>query len=200
MNSKHIYIIILTAGIFLLSCSPRNISTKYYDQNKNVLDKIEETYADLYKQKAFTVAFTDKYFQIITLEIITDSLTYIYSFGLQEKRIKDSLQKYGLNIPETLELIRKMRSIRCTWVNNFDHYVDGVKKSLIFISVKPTALNTIFSNKKYYILTYFSQPQYYDKEGRLLDNRKQRELQKLNGEVFKRINDRVCYTISSNYR
>ena len=46
----------------------------------------------------------------------------------------------------------------------------------------------------------FSQKQYYDKEGRLVNNRKQRQLQKLNGEIFKRINDRVSYTVSSTYR
>jgi len=165
-----------------------------------VLDRIEESYARLYQEKPFTVAFTDKYFQTVSLEIITDSLKYIYEFGVNEKRIKDSLRKYELDVAGTLELIREMRSIRCTWVNNFDYYVDGKKKLLVFMSVKPVGLNGFFSKKRYYILTYFSQPQYYDKEGRLLDNRKQRQLQRLNGEIFRRINDKVSYTVSSNYR
>lgn len=200
LKYKLIHITILAAGIFFNACSPRNISEKYYFQHKDVIDQIEESYSTLYKHKPFTVAFSDKYFQLITMEIKTDSLTYVYSFGLHEKRIRDSMHKYGLKVPETLELIRKMRSIRCTWVNHFIHYEEGAKKTLIFISIKPTSLNSLFSSKKYYILTYFSQPQYYDKAGRLLDDRKQRQLQKLNGEVFKRINDSVCYTISSNYR
>ncbi len=200
LNNKILHIIIFATGIAFNACSPRIISEKYYFQHKDVIDQIEESYRTLYKHKPFTVAFSDKYFQLITLEIKTDSLTYVYSFGLEEKRIRDSMYKYGLKVPETLELIRKMRSIRCTWVNNFVHYEEGNQKSLTFISIKPTSLNSFFSSKKYYILTYFSQPQYYDKEGRLLDDRKQRQLQKLNGEVFKRINDSVCYTISSNYR
>ena len=198
-NRTTYFFLILATGIFL-SCSPRTISTNYYDQNKDVLDRIEESYAKLYQQNPFTIAFTDKYFQTISLEIITDSLTYIYEFNVSEKRIKDSLEKYQLNVPATMELIREMRSIRCTWINNFDHYVDGKKKSLIFMSIKPVGLNSFFSKKRYYILTYFSQPQYYDKAGRLLDNRKQRQLQRLNGEIFRRINDKVSYTISSNYR
>ncbi len=176
------------------------IATQYYEQHKDVLDQIEESYAKLYSKKPFNVAFTDRYFQTISLEILTDSVKYIYEFGLYEKRIKDSLRKYDLDIAGTLELIREMRSIRCTWVNNFDHYVDGKKKLLIFMSIKPVGLNGFFSKKRYYILTYFSQPQYYDQQGRLLADRKQRQLQKLNGELFRRINDKVSYTVSSNYR
>ena len=192
-------VFVFAAGI-LYSCSPKIISTKYYEQNKDVLDKIEQSYSRLYQQKPFTVAYTDKYFQTISLEIITDSLKYIYEFGLNENRMIDSLKKYELDMPAVLELTRLMRSIRCTWVNNFEQYIDGKKKSLIFISIKPVGLNGFFSNKRYYILTYFSQPQYYDSEGRLLDNRKRRQLQRLNGEIFRRINDKVSYTISSNYR
>ena len=184
----------------LHSCSPKNISTKYYVQNKTTLDNIEQSYSKLYKQNPFIVGFTDKNFEDISLEIITDSLTYIYDFKINEKRLADSLLKYNLNSTAITELINKMRSIRCTWVNNFDYYVDTVKKSLVFLSIKPVGLSRPFSNKKYYIITYFSQKQYYNKEGKLVNNRKQRQLQKLNGEVFKRINDRVSYTVSSTYR
>ncbi|MBS1734574.1 MAG: hypothetical protein JST02_14860 [Bacteroidetes bacterium] len=191
---------ILLIAVFGTSCSSKIIPTRYYEENKEVLDRIEESYSKLYKQKAFTLGFSDKYFQTISLEIITDSLKYVYEFGLEEKRIKDTLLKYDFDVSGVTELVREMRSIRCTWIDNFDHYVDGKKKALIFISIKPVGLGGFFSKKKYYILTYFSQPQYYDKDGRLLDNRKQRELQKLNGEIFRRINDKVCYTISSNYR
>ena len=191
---------ILLIAVFGTSCSSKIIPTRYYEENKEVLDRIEESYSKLYKQKAFTLGFSDKYFQTISLEIITDSLKYVYEFGLEEKRIKDTLLKYDFDVSGVTELAREMRSIRCTWIDNFDHYVDGKKKSLIFISIKPVGLGGFFSKKKYYILTYFSQPQYYDKDGRLLDNRKQRQLQKLNGEIFRRINDKVCYTISSNYR
>ena len=191
---------ILLIAVFGTSCSSKIIPTRYYEENKDVLDRIEESYSKLYKQKAFTLGFSDKYFQTISLEIITDSLKYVYEFGLEEKRIKDTLLKYDFDVSGVTELVREMRSIRCTWIDNFDHYVDGKKKSLIFISIKPVGLGGFFSKKKYYILTYFSQPQYYDKDGRLLDNRKQRQLQKLNGEIFRRINDKVCYTISSNYR
>ena len=200
LKTKLIYLIILLAAGTLFSCSPKIISTKYYVQNKATLDNIEQSYSKLYKQKPFILGFTNKNFDNISLEIITDSLTYIYDFKTTEKRLSDTLLKYDLNNAAILELIAQMRSIRCTWINNFDYYVDGEKKSLVFLSIKPVGLSGPFSNKKYYIITYFSQKQYYDKEGRLVNNRKQKQLQKLNGEVFKRINDKVSYTVSSTYR
>ena len=200
MKNKLIYFVIITGTGLFHSCSPKNISTNYYKQNKNTLDSIEQSYSKLYKEKPFAAGFTDKGFKNISLEIITDSLTYIYDFGLNEKRMSDSLLKYNFNAAAITGLIDKMHAIRCTWINNFDYYLDGKKKSLVFLSIKPVGLSRPFSNKKYYILTYFSQKQYFDKEGRLVNNRKQRQLQKLNGEIFKRINDKVSYTVSSTYR
>ncbi len=164
------------------------------------MDNIEQSYIKLYLQKPFTIAFTDKKFETLSLDIITDSLTYIYEFNIKEKRLLDTLIKFNLKATEVTELINKMRSIHCTWVNKFDYYVDDSKKSLVFISIKPVNNNNLFSNKKYYIITYFPQKQYYDKEGRLVNNRRQKQLQKVNGDIFKRINDTVSYTVSSTFR
>ena len=93
-----------------------------------------------------------------------------------------------------------MNTIRCTWINRSDYYVDGKKHSLIFMSIKPYALKAPLSYAKYYVLTYFEQPQYFDNEGRLLDKRKLRRLRKINGETFRRINSKVAYSISGTFR
>ena len=199
-NRPIYYITTIVLGILLFSCSQKYISTKYYYLNKNTLDNIEQSYMKLYLQRPFTLAFTDKKFETLSFDFITDSLTYIYEFNIKEKRLLDTLIKFNLNTTEATELINKMRSIRCTWVNKFDYYVDDTKKSLVFLSIKPVDINSLFSNKKYYILTYFPKKQYYDKEGRLVNNRKRRQLQKVNGDIFKRINDTVSYTVSSTFR
>ena len=193
-----VYLTVIT--ILLFSCSGRNISTNYYYEHETVLDKIQAAYKALYQEKPFTIAFNDNGFRTVTVEIITDTLTYIYEFGVNEPRLNDSLHKYNYDSAGVNRLISLMQSIRCTWVNNFDYYVDEQKKSLIFISIKPVALHPLFSYRKYYIITYFSQPQHFDSEGRLLDKRKLRRLRKINGEIFRRINDKVCYTISGQFR
>jgi hypothetical protein len=78
--------------------------------------------------------------------------------------------------------------------------VDEKKSSMIFMSIKPVALKAPFAYQKYYTLTYFPQPQYFDSEGHLLDKKKLKRLRKINGEIFNRINDKVCYTISGDFR
>lgn len=184
----------------VISCSPKNISTKYYYQNEKALDRIEDTYKKLYRQQPFTIAFTDRSFNTVSVQIITDSLSYIYEFAVNEPRLNDTLVAYHLNAPEIIELIQQMQSIRCTWVNKLDYYVDETKNTLIFMSIKPVALHAPFSYRKYYTLTYFTQPQYFDSTGKLLDKRRLHRLRKINGEIFNRINNKVCYTISGSFR
>ena len=186
--------------ILLFSCSAKKITSDYYYQHQTVLEEMEQTYKKLYLQKPFRLAFTDKEFRTVSLEIPTDSMDYIYDFAVHEPRMIDTMRKYQLNVDGINHLIDLMVGIRCTWMSNFDYYVDERKRSLILISVKPVPFGPILSYKKYYILTFFSQPQYFDEQGRLLDRRRLRRLRKINGEVFHRINDKVCYAISGQFR
>ena len=198
LNRLSIISLLIVAVLF--SCSPKNISTKYYFENEKELAKIEESYKALYPQGPFNVGFTDREFKTISLEIITDTLSYIYEFGINEPRLTDTLLAYDLNAPKITALVKQMQGIRCTWINRSDYYVDERKHSLIFMSIKPVALKAPFAYAKYYVLTYFEQPQYFDSEGRLLDKRRLRRLRKINGEIFRRINNKVCYTISGRFR
>lgn len=191
--------LVLTAGI-LISCSPRNISTRYYFQNEATLDTIEESYKRINAETPFNIGFSDRRFSTISLEILTDTLSYVYEFRMNEPRLADTLRRYKINAPAVTEIIRQMQSIRCAWINESDYYVDEKKHSLILMSIKPVALKRPFSYAKYYVLTYFPQPQYFDNEGRLLQKRKLNELRKINGEIFRRINNKVCYTISGRFR
>ncbi len=199
MNKVHLILLICSAGIFF-SCSPKNISTKYYYEHEKALDRIEETYKSLYARGPFTVGFTDTDFRTVSLEVITDSISYIYEFDIDETRLADTLTKYKLNAGKIIPLIREMNSIRCTWINQGDYYVDEKKQTLIFMSIKPVTRQAPLTATKYYILTYFEQPQYYDKDGNLLDKRTVRRLRKFRGDTFKLINSKVAYTISSTFR
>ncbi len=200
--SNRITSAIAAAGIIvmLFSCSAKKITSDFYFQHQTVLEEMEQSYKKLYGQKPFTLAFTDKAFRTVSLQIITDSISYIYDFAVHEPRLNDTLRKYHLNVEGVNHLVDLMVGIRCTWVDNFDYYVDEHRRTLILISIKPVGLQPILSYKKYYILTFFSQPQHFDEQGRLLDKRRLRRLRKINGEVFKRINDKVCYTISGQFR
>ncbi len=200
MRHRNLYQILFAAVIFWGCNSTQKIVTTYYAENEQVLNNIEQSFKTLYRQRPFSIEFTDRSFNFFSIEIMTDSLKYIYEFGINEKRIKDTLLKYALNEEGILDIITQMRSIQCTWINNLDYYVDQEKHSLVFISMRPVELSKPFTNKKYYIITYFSQPQYFDNEGKLLVKKQMKRTRKINGEIFWRINDKVCYTISARFR
>ena len=192
----------LAAIAFLLlttSCARLNIAN-YYHRHRSTLDGIEETYRNAFHDKPFSIEFTDRSFDRVSLELVTDTLTYIYEYQIGEPRLQDTLLKFGYDTTAIDWLIRTMRSRECTWIDNLDYYTGSAKHSLIYISLWPRAFNSPFVNKKYYILTYFQQPQYFDGEGRLLVGHRLRHIRKINGDVYHRINDRVCYTISDRFR
>lgn len=202
MHSKFHHILILL-GIISACCSCTSVktfTTNYYRENEKTLSAIESSFKKSYEQKAFSVGFNDYSFNYISLEIKTDSIKYIYEFEIHETRLQDSLKKYQMPAEAIMDLIKKMRSIKCTWINQLDYYSNEQKKSLVYISIHPVHFRLPFTSEKYFILTYYSQPQYFDNEGVLLASRRVRKLRKINGDIFHRINDKVCYTISESFR
>ena len=185
--------------ILLTSCRRLNISN-YYHRHRQSLDSMETTFRTAYQKKPFSIEFTDRSFNRVSLELITDTLTYIYEYQVGEPRLQDTLRKFGYDTTAVNYLIRNMQTRACTWIDNLDYYTDTTRHSLIYISLWPRRFNFAFVNKKYYILTYFQRPQYFDDDGRLLVGRRLRRIRKINGDVYHRINDRVCYTISDRFR
>jgi len=181
------------------SCTSVNVANYYY-KHRPVLDSIQESYKASYGKKPFSIEFTDHSFKNISLELMTDSLKYIYEFGLGESRMLDTLSKYRFDGPLISRLIRQMGSVHCAWVNNLDYYSNDQKNYLVYVSLWPRALNFPFVNKRYNILAFFSTPQYFDSQGRLMTGRRIRRIRKINSEVFRKINDTVCYTLSGRFR
>jgi hypothetical protein len=196
-----IYILLLLVVPVLYSCStPRSVSTKYYEKHEPELDKIEVLYKELYKVKPFSLQFTNKNFDEVAVEIMTDSIKYVYTLGINEPRLNDTLRKYGMNVKGTGDLISRMRAVKCTWINTLDYNSETGLQSLVFMSIRQLSANLPFVPPKYYILAYFNKPQYYDLDGRLLTGRRLRKTSKINGDVFWRINDKVSYTVSTSFR
>jgi len=181
------------------SCTKLNI-TKYYRRHRPALDSIEDAFRQAYSKKPFSIEFTDRPFDRVSLELITDTLTYIYEYRVGEPRLQDTLKKYGYDSLPIDWLITRMRSMECTWIDKLDYYAEEQRHSLIYLSLWPRTFNSPFVNKKYYILTYFQQPQYFDSHGRLLTGRRRRHIRKINAAVFFRLNDKTAYTISDRFR
>ena len=189
--------------MLLCSCAtsvPQHIAKKYYTKNEVTISRIEETYKNIFVVKPIVIEFTDNDFNYVIIEIKTDSIRYIYEFNVNANNLKDTLVKFGFDSNAVMKLIFDMKQIKCTWINTLDYYVEDKKQNLIFMSMRPVYFDLSLAKRKYYTLTFYKQKQYYDTEGRLLDRKNRKLLRIINNEIFWRINDRVCYTISNHFR
>jgi hypothetical protein len=193
-------VILITYSLLTVSCSTRIISNNYYQEQKGTVDSIESHYEKLNAKKPFALAFTDKDLDIVSIEMISDTLTRIFEFGTNEERLKDSLLKYGYDTSGIYYLINKMQQTKITWINSVDYYVNDRPQQLIYLSIKPVTIRYLFSPPKYIALGYFRTAQSFDEKGRLLDNRRTKRVRKIKGQIFYRITDRICYTITDKYR
>ncbi len=199
-NACHITLLCIATWLMASCATRKKITTDFYFQHEKELVEIEQTYRNLNDPHPFSIEFTDNSFDYINLEIQTGPLKRIYEFGINEPRLPDTLSRYGLPVTKMLELVNRMRSNHCIWIHNLDYYTNNQKNYLVFMSFRQVRFRLPFAADKYFILTFYEQPQYFDPEGNLLDNRRLRRIRKINGEIFRRINNKVCYTISSRFR
>ena len=193
---RRLFITLIICSLLATSCSTKIVSTNIYQEQKENLDNIERRYEKLNPANHFSLAFTDKKFIIVSLEMITDTLTRIYEFNVNEQRLADTLIKYNYDTAGIYYLIRKMQETKVTWINSFDYYVNDQPQQLIILSLKPVTIRYIFSPPKYVALAYFRTTQFFDEKGRLLDSRRTKQVRKIKGQVFYKITDRICYTIT----
>ena len=198
--NRYFLLILPTCLILQNSCSTKIVSNNFYQLNRGTLDSIESRYEKLNATKPFAVAFTNKPMDMVLVELISDSLTRIYEFNINEQRLIDSLSKYQYDTIKIPSLIRRMRETKVTWINNYDYWVNDQPQQMIYLSIKPVTIRYPFTPPKYITLAYFRSPQTFDEKGRLLDSRRTRRIRKLNNQTFYKITDRICYTIAEKYR
>ena len=140
------HFLILIILVQASSCTSLNI-TNYYRKNQSALDSIEAGYRKAYLKKPFSIEFTDRPFNRLSLELVTDTLTYIYEYTVGEPRLQDTLLRYGYDTAAINSLITDMRSMECTWIDNLDYYTEERKHSLISISLWPRVFTSPFANR-----------------------------------------------------
>lgn len=195
------HIILFIFLCFFLSCSySKKFTQNYYRENETTLQSIRQRFKELYDKHPFSLELKDKTLNNIGMEIHTDSIKYIYSFRMDEPFLLDTLYKYQFDVKAMSELINDMQKAHCTWITNLDYYEKRQKKYLVFISVRDKELDAFLRPEKYFTLVFFDQPQPFDDKGRLLDNEDLEKMRKINGSIFRKINDRVYYALSGQFR
>jgi hypothetical protein len=184
-----------------MSCShSKKFSHTYYQENDSLFRSIRSQYKQLYEERPFSVGVKDKSFRHMTFEILTDTIKYVYEFETSEPRFIDTLVKYRFDVDGITHLLNDMQRIHVTWITNLDYYEKMEKKYLVFISIRHKKLKTFMRSEKYFTLALFDEKQYYDAKGRLLDREDARRFHRINGGLFRRINDNVFYSMSLHFR
>jgi len=182
------------------SCHPtKKFTANYYKEHEASLLEIRQEYKKLYDQRPFSLEFRDRQFQKLGLEILTDSIKYIYNFDIRNNNLTDTLKKYHFDETGVTGLVKKMQAAQCTWITNLDYYENRERKQLVFISIRHKDLATNKS-EKYFTLAFFDNRQPFDEKQRLLDKTNRKNIRSINGEIFYRINDWVCYAFTGHFR
>ncbi|MBC7948214.1 MAG: hypothetical protein H7Y42_10075 [Chitinophagaceae bacterium] len=195
--------IIIAIGFIasLSSCAySKKFTASYYAENKDLFHSLQERYKQQYDKQPFSVEIKDKLSKEVGLEIITDSLRYIYGLSSEGSALTDTLRKYGFNVDLTMGIIRDMQKLNCTWLTNLDYYDRLQKKYTVFVSIRHKQLESTFKKDKYFTLAMFNTPQPFDEKGRMLDNRDRKQLRKLNGAILFKLDDRTGYALTATFR
>lgn len=200
MKNQPFTLFILLAFTLGACSHSKNFSREFYTGNSEILHSIQQRFRSHYQERPFAIEIKDKAFEQVGLEIITDSIRYIYSFYLDDPALRDTMRKYNFDIPFMDSLIADMRRAHCTWLTNLDYFENLQKRHLVFLSIRHHRLESLFKKDKYFTLAFFNSPQPFDDRGRLLDRSNRKQPRKINGAVFFRMNDSVAFAISNDFR
>ena len=184
-----------------ISCSySKEFPRSYYTENSEVLQSVKQRYKQNYNARPFSLEIKDKAFEQVGLEMILDTIRYIYNFQIEDPSLGDTLRKYNFKAPEIIELIHDMQKVHCSWLNNLDYYENLEKKYLVFLSIRHRKLESAWRKDKYFTLAFFDTPQPFDEKGRLLDRKNKKKIRKINGAVFYKIDEKTGYAITTHFR
>lgn len=199
--NRIVYIPALSLVWMFTCCSPsKKFTQSYYSINEATIQSILHQYQKIYVLHPFSLEFKNEAQNRIAIEIHTDSIKYIYNFNLNEPFLQDTLHKYNFDNRAMNRLISDMQKVHCTWINNLDYYEKRQKKYLVFLSVRDKKLHAFLRSEKYFTLIFFEQKQPSDEKGRLLDNDDRKKMRRINGGIFRRINDKVFYAVTGHFR
>ena len=98
--------------LLLASCTySLKFTGDYYKENEQTLVSIRERYERLYAIQPFSLDLMNKELSQIGIELMTDTMKYVYNFTLTDRSFPDTLSRYHLDLKEMSLLIRDMQKL-----------------------------------------------------------------------------------------
>ena len=183
----------LLAALCLLgaSCAMKaeRKSASYYLKHKTEITEILNSYHILYNQQPFSCGFTDRSYKYFVMQIITDTVRYIYNTEMNKAALYKVLGQVHYDTTRLRSMANQMKAMKLLWMDKTSFWIHEKEEIVTFLSFKSVAVEAPFSENKYYILLFTDMR---------LDIPELRERLK-RGDLV-RVEDKVYFMIGNQFR
>jgi len=164
-------------------------SASYYLKHKQEITDILNNYHALYNKQPFSCGFTDRSYKYFVMQIMTDTVRYIYNTELNKATLYKAVKLVRYDTARLSLMMNQMKNIKLLWMDKTSFWVNEKEEIVTFLSFKSVAVEQPFTENKYYILLFTDQR---------LDIPELRE--RLKKGDLARIEDKVYFMIGNQYR
>ncbi|MGL6269191.1 MAG: hypothetical protein ACRC2O_14765 [Chitinophagaceae bacterium] len=182
---------LLILGIILHSCvsTKEKKSSKYYFENENAIQEILKVYKELYRHQPFSLGFSDRSFDHIAMDIITDTVRYALHNEQNMDRFREAIYTFKYDTVALRKMYYKMFDIKCIWLGTADFYYREKKEEIVFLSFRSVRFGNPFLDRKYYNLVLFD-PLFINEETNKL----------IEAAGFKKVKNEIYFKIMGKFR
>jgi hypothetical protein len=171
------------------SVSKEKKSAKYYFENEKKIQEILALYKGLYRQQPFSLGFSDRSYEHIGMDIITDTVRYALHNEQNMDLFREAVYGFKYDTIALRQMYIKMYDIKCIWVGTADFYYEGKQEEIVFMSFRSVRFGNPFLDRKFYNLVLFDPA---------LMNENNRKLIEAAG--FKKIENEIYFKIMGKFR
>ena len=150
-----VYFAVMAAMFSSCASSKQRKTDKYYFENEQNIQEIVSLYKGLYNHQPFSIGFSDRSYEHIGMDIITDTVRYAVD-NLQSMQIfREAVYIFKYDTVALRKLYRKMYDIKCIWLGTTEIFYKGKEEDVIFLTFRSVRFGNPFLDRKYYTLVIF---------------------------------------------
>ncbi|GAO45154.1 hypothetical protein [Flavihumibacter petaseus] len=191
MRQWSLYLLLFAAvsGGWGCAATTTRKSADYYRENREDIEEMIRLYDQSYRHQPFSAGFTDKSYRYYVMEVVTDTVRYIYDTEYDEWRLYGTIMRYNYDTASLRKISQLMEKTKCLWISKTSFFVEEKRETVTYLSFRSAKTVHPFVENKYYILVFLNQPVTHPAVKERISR----------GDLV-RISDLVYFTIGSRYR
>jgi hypothetical protein len=157
------YITLMAALFSSCAASKEKKTDKYYYENEKDILEIVSLYKGLFNHQPFSLGFSDRSYDHIGMDIITDTVRYAVDNLQSMDKFREAVYLFKYDTVSIRKLYLKMYAIRCIWVGTTEIFYKGQKEDVMYLTFRSVRFGSPFLDRKYYTLAIFD-PRFINEE------------------------------------